>query len=672
MSKYDRTFGLEIEFGDIDKAAINLPSGYKWSKEEKSIVNSNAKKATPSGNFGGEINTRPLYFNRSDLRELRSFINQCLSKDAVLMWNTGFDGHIYIGDLGLEDLKKIFALAFFVSPLINDIFNLGEWFNVEHLVPVPTYKFKERVDSANSLEALKNVFANSSNRGHYRFQINIMSYFRTGTLEFRIFNVTKNFRQILESIHFMYSFVDFALNNEEESYRKIKTRKDFEKAFKVKKGFATAIEPLIFAEDHNEGTRIIARAFSPSRKIISCVINSIENKLATVNPYNYEIELALNEEKKLSKIYNNSEFNDVLRRISLGKLNINYINHFEVLNNYKDGLKSTELAIFLLFHRIHKYDLNTEYGKNEFSAYISKTKESIEKLSETTAKLVNLFKSIDYIPGNLNDAMENDKEILFQQEFNSKTNSTITRLKKHSDYESDFQKKEMSYAGIKEKSAGIDNFLIISKNNFLPFHKIAKDLNTILYCNQDKYLGLRAETKRNLFLDARIPDDDFEINENTEIKVNEVKPSYFSILQKNFVKKVTRFKQPKLCYVVLSGEYLLGAFGFDYSSDKEYELFLLSDFCTNNNIKLLSKLILLIIKTQYVKKSLEKRIISKLDKSYTKIYTTMAVSMKYRGVFTKKKTDDKKALVYEFTFGEIKSIRDALKEFVKRKNQSGR
>ena len=111
----DRTFGLELEFGDVNKKQVSLPSGYRWCKDETCIVNSDSKRSTPSGDYGGQLNTRSLRLCRSDLREVRQVIGRCFDAGGVLMWNTGFDGHIYIGDLELDDLKKIFALGFYVS-----------------------------------------------------------------------------------------------------------------------------------------------------------------------------------------------------------------------------------------------------------------------------------------------------------------------------------------------------------------------------------------------------------------------------------------------------------------------------------------------------------------------------------------------------------------------------
>lgn len=666
LNIYDRTFGMELEFGDVVKDNVFLPDGYKWSKDERSIVNTNAKKSTPTGMYGGEMNTRPYLPIRKDIRELRSIIKECFANSGVPMWNTGFDGHLYIGDLELEGIKKIFALGFYVSPLLNKIFKLGEWFNVEHLVPTPTFEFYKRVENAQNLEALKNVFANSSNVGHYRFQINIMAYFKTKTVEFRLFQGTYNFRETLETIKFMYKFVDYALTHDIEDFEKIKTEDDFYRVFEVSNEYPKATAPLIFAESHKEATRNISKGFAPSRKILSAIHNDTGEKIALVNPFNYQTELALYSKKQVS-IYNNTEFNDVIHKICIGELEVEYKNHFMVLNNFKDGSKEVELSLFFIFSRIQKYSLDTDYGANEFKAYIDQIPASLEKIKENSIAMVEMFKNVVYVQGTLLDALEAEDEIVYQQEYNSKANSAVTALKKNSSYVSSFEQKEVSYRYVEQKAKKIKKLLVVSKNEFLPYTKIAKDLDVILYSTKNSYLGIRQVIDKKINMTINTPTDDFEIDDKTIVKVQEVKPTIFSILQNRFVKKVTKFTQPKICYTVTAGDIVLGAFGFDYSKDTDYSLFLLSDFCTNNDVRLLSKLILFIIKTKEAQRMIERKLVEKVHNGYTKVYTTQPVSMKYRGAFKKVKTDSKKSLTYEFNFGEINSIKDAVAEYSKRR-----
>lgn len=667
---WGRTFGMELEFGDVNKDQVQLPEGWKWSPDERSIVNSDSTKSTPSGKYGGELNTRPLTYSMEGLREVKSVIDKCFDAGGTLMWNTGFDGHIYIGDLELEDLKKIFALGFYVSPLINEVFDLGGWFNVEHLVPTPTYEFNERVQACETIEALKNVFANSSNRGHYRFQINIMPYFKTKTLEFRIFNSTANFRETMESIRFMYRFLEYALQTDLNDFKKISSVEDFKREFHVKHNFARKIPPMIFAESHKEATRNISKAIPASRKIISAIMLNTKDKVRIVNPFYYQAELAMYKDKSLT-IYNSLEFNHIVYLIANEELTVSYENHFEILNQYKDESPQTELTLFLIFARIQKYNMDTEYGINEFMAYIACIDESVAKMKASSDAMVELLTTAEYKVGTLQDALEDaivePSEVVFQQEFNSKASSAVTALRKNSSYESDFSRKTMRYGCVDEY---LDNttLMIISRNDYLPYIKVAKDLEVTLYSNKDCYAGVRQVVDDAPNIAVKEPSDDFVIDMDTKIKINEVRPTFFGQLQRKYVKKVTKFSQPKICYTITSGDIVLGAFGFDYvKGENEYDLFLLSDFCTNNDVRLLSKFILFIIKTKEAKRMMERKLVDRVHRGYTKVYTTRPVSMKYRGAFNKvKELSDGRSLVYDCEFGSMGTIEDAKREYMKR------
>lgn len=660
MAEYDiwnRTFGLELEFGDIDKDRVSMPIGYKFSEEERSIVNSDMTKCSPKGKKGAEINTRPLNFCRKDVRELRSFIKHCFDEcGGNIIWNTGFDGHLYIGDLGLEELKKIFILGYYVTANLKKVFHLGKWFDVEILVPSPTFEFYEKVKRAETIEAFKNVFANSSNRGHYRFPINVMPYFKTGTLEFRVFNSTRNFRKTLETIKFMYSFLNFALTKTEEDFKAIKTEEDFIEAFDIHEDFAEPVSPLIFAEDSEVFTSNIAKAFPPSRKILTAIKNISGEEIACVNPFMYSAEIALCDDKKIT-IINNSEYNDVVYRISQGYV-INYSGDFELLNKYKDGSVENELCLFFVFGRLSKYNLTQEYGMREFKAYLSKIEESIEKMRPSCQKIIDMFKKCPYIRGNLSKAFGRFENILYQQEHYGKQNTVIHNLKKNSDYSTDFKYSPMSYLNAIDEGKKSGNFMVVSRNKFLFMNKIAQDLGVVLYSSKEMTTGVRTPEKKSIDFSFLIPDDDYRIEENSKISVFEVNPSQFTVLQKTFVKKVAKTSAPALSYVVCDGDIVLGAFGFNYSKKEDYSLWLLSDFCTNNNIPKLSKLMLMIIKSQEVKEMIERKLARRVKNVYTYVYTTQPCSMKYRGEFQKMKEREINKLGYECDFGSIGKINE--------------
>ena len=71
--------------------------------------------------------------------------------------------------------------------------------------------------------------------------------------------------------------------------------------------------------------------------------------------------------------------------------------------------------------------------------------------------------------------------------------------------------------------------------------------------------------------------------------------------------------------------------------------------------------------TKEAKRMIERKLVERVHKCYTKVYTTMPVSMKYRGAFNKvKDLCSDKSLVYEGEFGSIGTIDDAKREYLKR------
>lgn len=657
----NRTFGLEIEFGDVVRSDVPLPNGWGWSPNERSIVNTNARKCTPTGNLGGELNTRPLKRKLSDYRELKGVIDSCFAAKGKVMWNTGFDGHLYIGDLGLDELKKLFALGYYVSGVLSEAFDLGEWFDVEHLCPKPTYEFVKRVDSCKDLESLKNTLANSSNVGHYRFQINVMPYFKTKTLEFRIFNGTTNFRETLETINFMYSFLEYALTHEVSDFKTIDSIDKFKEVFGIKKDMPRRTNPIIFAESHLQPTRNISKGFPPSRKLITAINHHTGDEVSLINPFNFTTELALYKLCKV-KMYNNSEYNFIVHQIATEGLEIEYENHFAVLNMYRDETPDTELCLFFIFSRTQKYDIKSEYGKNEWESYRGRLKESIEKIHPTAKEMVLMFKEAEYVEGTLLDALSNGDTCVYQQEYNSKNNSSVTSLKKNSNYDKEYHSKDVSYDSLHIESP----LLVLSKCDFLPYHKIAKDLDITLYSTEARYEGLRTKDTRTNNISINIPEDSFKITQDTPISINEIPCSMFSQIQAKYVKKVSKFKQPVFAYVIMSGDYVLGAVGMDWGKNDDYDIFVLSDFCTNNNVRLLSKFILFTIKSVEMKRMVERKAVQSIIKGYTLVYTTQPVSMKYRGAFKKVDNIQPRSLKYEFEFGSIGTLEDAKREYLKR------
>lgn len=162
------------------------------------------------------------------------------------------------------------------------------------------------------------------------------------------------------------------------------------------------------------------------------------------------------------------------------------------------------------------------------------------------------------------------------------------------------------------------------------------------------------------------PPDDLSITDYNKLQITKASPTLFTSIQKQFVKKVSKFMQPNLTYMVMYDKYCIGSFGFAWSKKSDYDLWLLSDFSTNNNIPRLAKLILLCILSSDVKRSVSRWKGEMVQKMYTKVYTSYPVSMKYRGCFDKDKENcEPGRLFYKADFGKSGSKKEIIEKYIK-------
>src|SRR5574344_1731479 len=90
----DRTFGLELEFADVDKSGVILPDGFSWSKEE-TFVNNDGSNISANSKYGGEINTPPLPVKHEDIQKLKFVFNELLRNGGRLSWVCSIHVHLY-------------------------------------------------------------------------------------------------------------------------------------------------------------------------------------------------------------------------------------------------------------------------------------------------------------------------------------------------------------------------------------------------------------------------------------------------------------------------------------------------------------------------------------------------------------------------------------------------
>ena len=673
MKILERTFGLEIEFANVEKKEVSLPSGYEWSHDEI-IRNTDGSKGTFSAKYGGEINTPPLLPTLRNRNILRQLYQDLMEKGAKVTRELSLQPHIYVGDCELEEIKRIFYLMFYTSRFIDEISYTPNYSKFAIFAPSPTIEEYDKVKKANSFDALRSAFEDSSNKGFKRHIVNVSSYFRTKTIEFRPFFATDNFDEVISCILFSYRFIDYALKFGEDQFKEIDTIEEFKKRLKIRYNFPKPKAPLLFyGNPLNIQESLSAKKIDLNSSLVKVLIESTDKDLSTINPNLFSLELKIYKDKKLT-IYNNDELNHLLYLTATDQLKINYENVVSFLQEYNSDDVIDQVSCLLIFHKVKKFfghSGNVEYSKNTMNACKLGMETSKKKSIPMAEALVDMFSRSDYRLGTINDAINDKGCVFFQYDDYSKNRTTCALLRTNSDYSGEFERKKSEYYDLVETLPDDVTLTIASRNKYLNLFKCAQFGETTFFSSKNPdERKITQQSKKSELAVFNEPPDDLDICDKEKLKIVKVPSKVFRDSQLTYVTKVHKIASVvKFCYFVMYEDYLLGGFGFDFPKDSNYDIWLLSDFSTNNKVPRLSKLILLCIRTARVKRLISRAMMEEIKTCYTKVYSQAPVSMKYRGIFNKAYKEPN-FLIYETVLGEINSMSEVIQKYQSYKNKA--
>ncbi len=665
----ERTFGIELELANVEKRKIYFPSDYTWDEEEV-IHNTDGTRGTISARFGGEINTPPMHLCHKDLDTFRKVVESCAENGAVARRDCGVQVHIFVGDLTLDELKNIYYLTYHATDLLKDLCHLPPYSDEQRYRPSPTLEFYERVQKSQSFSELQRAFENSHNKGYVRHFVNIASYFVRGTVEFRLFNTTTDFQEIMNCIMFAYRYVDYALKHNEDDFRAIKTVEQMVSTIKLPSALPALPPSLIFFSSIRE-MDVGATAHSAvdlTKSMLNVLVKNTGNQLVCVNPYSFSTEVRLSKLKKLI-VFNNDEFNHILYSIVRDGLRIKYDSTFQFLEDLNGDDPVKQVACLIVFKKICRYLKSADFYKKSFEAIQAAMPTTIQNATKAATRMVEFLTNCDYRLGTINDAVKVGGDVFFNFDDYGKSRTAVSALRKHSDYSESFETRATEYLNLVETLPENTTLFMVST---FPYHehlkKIASVGDKIFYCSEKKEAAVTYKAVKLSMPSFKEPPDDLVIDDPDKLKIRHVAANVVFQLQKHYVKKVQIVSKVTFPFLVFYEDYLLGAFGFKFSK-QDYDISLVTDFCTNNAIPRVSKLILLCVKSRWVKKFLSRRTLDDFVTCETKVYTHNPVSMKYRGLF-KKVSQEKNHLVYTCelgTEGDFTDIIAKYKQIISRK-----
>lgn len=678
----DRTFGIEIEMCNLERSKVSLPEGYSWSKDEQ-IYNTDG---STNKSFGGEVNTPPLHICcLKDLHDLRSVYESMVVAGGKIKWSIDTHVYIYAGDLPVDQIKKVFLFFYVCYPYFKKYAHISDWdelvFNAQ---PVPTEKYFEGVKNAQTFDELQNLFTNQSKKGFIRHAVNISAYFKTKTIEFRTFHATDDFYRAMNCVYSAYRIFYYAISHELEDYQSITSYQQFCEVTGLKYDVPNELCPLLYqGNPYSAIETFMAAPLSYNSEMVSAlhdaVITNGHKEICIVNGFMYYYELFFLDKVEVS-IYCQDAYCYLLYMLANGKTSLTYKDKLAWLEDYNNPTPSRQLALALYAVKLQKYFMS-ESARNSavFEALKIKARESIEKTEEANERLMRLLTTCDFHVGTLEEAIKNKKVIFFNfGRMEKKQKRAFKLISENSDLKLDFSVESNDYYNLVESIPSDSYFYYFSNSPYLRnLHKIAmwnnssgerRSAGRFLYCNKPTAQNNASTSYSSYRIECNeiVPPDDLEITDASKLIIERVNPPLLHCLQKKYIKKVDQCSVCQFAFVVKYDKYTLGGFGFTLPQHKGYDLFQLTDFCTNNAIPRLSKLILYCIQSVGVQRYLSRRMRKLCEKVISCAYTHKPVSMKYRGVYKKVKEHCTSSyLAYEGILGIYPTNKEIIDKYQK-------
>lgn len=678
----DRTFGIEIEMCNLERSKVSLPEGYSWSKDEQ-IYNTDG---STNKSFGGEVNTPPLHICcLKDLHDLRSVYESMVVAGGKIKWSIDTHVHIYAGDLSVDQIKKVFLFFYVCYPYFKKYAHISDWdelvFNAQ---PVPTEKYFEGVKNAQTFDELQNLFTNQSKKGFIRHAVNISAYFKTKTIEFRTFHATDDFYRAMNCVYSAYRIFYYAISHELEDYQSITSYQQFCEVTGLKYDVPNELCPLLYQGNPYSAIETFMTApLAYNSEMVSAlhdaVITNGHKEICIVNGFMYYYELFFLDKVEVS-IYCQDAYCYLLYMLANGKTSLTYKDKLAWLEDYNNPTPSRQLALALYAVKLQKYFMS-ESARNSavFEALKIKARESIEKTEEANERLMRLLTTCDFHVGTLEEAIKNKKVIFFNfGRMEKKQKRAFKLISENSDLKLDFSVESNDYYNLVESIPSDSYFYYFSNSPYLRnLHKIAmwnnssgerRSAGRFLYCNKPTAQNNASTSYSSYRIECNeiVPPDDLEITDASKLMIERVTPPLLHCLQKKYIKKVDQCSVCQFAFVVKYDKYTLGGFGFTLPQHKGYDLFQLTDFCTNNAIPRLSKLILYCIQSVGVQRYLSRRMRKLCEKVISCAYTHKPVSMKYRGVYKKVKEHCTSSyLAYEGILGIYPTNKEIIEKYQK-------
>lgn len=252
MVEHKLSFGLELEWADVDKRTP-IPEKYgKWDWRDWTMVNSDGTANDPTGKTnwkGGEINTAPTDSVAEQVKivsDLAKLLSPTINYRCNLHVHVGISNAITDLDMLKRLAKYIRANETFVWNYVEPIpkptrdkYESDDAFKgamkrykrrlVSHHYSISQERYEEMIDATDPQHFYES-HAPKGRKGQRVWHIvpragmNLRSLFKHGTIEFRHFPGTADPKEIESALSWCEAFTDAAINNGKSAEEIYKSR----------------------------------------------------------------------------------------------------------------------------------------------------------------------------------------------------------------------------------------------------------------------------------------------------------------------------------------------------------------------------------------------------------------------------------------------------------------
>lgn len=215
----NRKFGIELEMYNIDSQRLATAlqvENIDFANEAYNHTTRTHWKAVRDGSING-INpvevVSPILQGRSGIEQVKKVCKVLNELDAKVNTSCGFHVHFDANDFTIKQWQNLIINYAKLEQYIDGMMPISRRGNNNQYCQSIKEKVLNRIEAVRTAENLRDIERVINLNSRY-FKLNIQSFWRQGTVEFRQHSGTVNFQKISKWVEFLYNLISYSKTNE--------------------------------------------------------------------------------------------------------------------------------------------------------------------------------------------------------------------------------------------------------------------------------------------------------------------------------------------------------------------------------------------------------------------------------------------------------------------------